>query len=149
MSSISSHCLLACLHAAIIATHLLGCYKNHLHFLKGHSLLHFNYLDYITAEIMAFLIANRPFQINSCLNESETETRFVCDPMCQIRKICPLFGTLGHKQSSSLHLRHDFPIINTLFEMVYSDKDNYKLKEMYKYNYFLAYLFDSIFLAPF
>ena len=34
-------------------------------------------------------------------------------------KVSPLFGTLGNKQSSSLCLRHDFPIVNMLFEKVY------------------------------
>ena len=41
--------------------------------------------------------------------------------MCQIRKISPLFGgTLCHDQSFSLRLRHDFLIVNTLFEKVNS-----------------------------
>ena len=52
-----------------------------------------------------FYTGNRPFQITngkSSLSESETKTSFVCDQMYQIRKIVPLFWTLGPKQSSSL-----------------------------------------------
>ena len=77
--------------------------------------------------------ANRPCQIRilkSCLIESETKTSFVCDQMCQIRKMSSIFGTLGHKQSYNLSLR----LVQFIYLLVSNHQRSYMLDWSIEWN---------------